>query len=271
MFPQDLKIRTPENIDDLAGWEASSSELSITGKTKGVEKLKDCAAVDRIWITNVNQRQFENICGYINPISLVVYNMKVPDLSPLYSLTRVERLVMTWNSKAHDVDGLDSLTNLKVLAIRDFSKLSKLDGLGRCEKLEILELSGGMWAPLKVQTLEPLRSLKALRYLGLGNIKVDDDSLQPLIELRNLEKLDLSNQFPTEEYARLSVHLPHVQCSCFQPYITLEGVGIDPKIVMVIGRRKPFLDPNKDQNRIQRYVQKFREYQSLFLKEKSES
>ena len=44
------------------------------------------------------------------------------------------------------------------------------------------------------------------------NLKVKDDSLEPLIQLKNLRELSLSNQFKVEEYAKLSVALPYTKC-----------------------------------------------------------
>ena len=38
------------------------------------------------------------------------------------------------------------------------------------------------------------------------NLKVKDDSLEPLIQLENLRELSLSNQFKVEEYAKLFWH-----------------------------------------------------------------
>jgi hypothetical protein len=107
-----------------------------------------------------------------------------------------------------------------------------------------------------------------LKYLSLTNIKVEDDSLLPLTELSNLQELNLSNQFPTEEYARLSVYLEHVRCSSFQPYESMEGRVIGSKTIMITGRRKPFLDPQVDGQRIQRYEKQFENYQAMFRTER---
>ncbi|MGR5899786.1 hypothetical protein ACT7C8_20150 [Bacillus cereus] len=44
------------------------------------------------------------------------------------------------------------------------------------------------------------------------NIKVQDRSLEPLMNLKRLKKLNVSNQFPMEEYAKLSVVLQNTEC-----------------------------------------------------------
>lgn len=271
MFPPDLKAPPPQPVEDLHGFDAKSREVSIGGPTRGIEKLKDCPALERVWVSNVKQGEFERIAEVINPASLVVYDMKVQDLTPLAIMSRIERLALTWNTKSIDISSLARLRSLTVLSLMDFPKLSRLDSLARCEKLEMLELGGGVWKPMTVITLEPLRSLRALKYLSLTNIKVEDDSLDPLTELTNLQELNLSNQFPTEEYARLSVYLEHVHCRSFQPYESMEGRVIGSKTTMITGRRKPFLDPQADRQRIQRYERQFEDYQAMFRAEREAS
>ena len=49
------------------------------------------------------------------------------------------------------------------------------------------------------------------------NLKVKDDSLEPLIQLKNLRELSLSNQFKVEEYAKISVALLYTECKFFKP------------------------------------------------------
>jgi len=268
MFPQDLKTPPPQPAQDLSSLDTESSEVSISGSTRGIEMLKHCVGIDRVWVTKVSQDEFERIARFINPVSLVVYDMKVQDLSALAMMNRIERLVLNWNTKTNNIDAVAELRKLRVLCLMDFPKLSRLDSLSLCENLEMLELGGGVWKPMRVMTLEPLRSLRALKYLSLTNIKVEDDSLHPLSELTNLQELNLSNQFPTEEYARLSVYLEHVHCRSFQPYESMEGKVIGSKTVMITGKRKPFLDPQSDGKRIQRYEKQFRDYQAMFRLEK---
>lgn len=268
MFPQDLKTLPPEPAEDISFIDTASSEVSIFGNTRGIERLKDCVEINRVWVTKVNQDEFEKIARLINPVSLVMYAMKAQDLSPLAQMNRIERLAMHWNTKTHDIAPLAELKKLTMLCLIDFPKLSSLDALGCCGNLEMLDLAGGVWKPLRVKTLEPLRSLRALKYLSLTNIQVGDDSLQPLTALTNLEELNLSNQFPTEEYARLSVYLEHVTCSSFKPYVSMEGKVIGNRTIMITGRRKPFLDPQADKQRIQKYQRQFKEYQAFFRAEK---
>jgi hypothetical protein len=86
MFPQDLKTPPPRPAEDLSYFDTERSEVSISGSTRGIEVLKRCVRIDRVWVTKVGQEEFARIARFINPVSLVVYDMKVRDLSPLADL-----------------------------------------------------------------------------------------------------------------------------------------------------------------------------------------
>ncbi|PLR66179.1 hypothetical protein CYJ36_18910 [Bacillus sp. UMB0893] len=60
-----------------------------------------------------------------------------------------------------------------------------------------------------------------------------DEYLEPISHLKNLLELKLSNQFLTEEFARLSVMLPKTNCEYFQPFVKMDD-PIDGKDIMVL-------------------------------------
>lgn len=129
-----------------------------------------------------------------------------------------------------------------------------------------MELEGDESNALKLDNLEPLKHLHHLVYLGLSHIKVLDDSLWPISELRGLKELLISNQFPTEEFAKLSVALPNTKCDKFSAFVRLPSLA-DGSDIMVIGKRKPFLNSKKDSSRMKKYEDRFRVLQETFKKE----
>lgn len=147
--------------------------------------------------------------------------------------------------------------------LSDCPKVHDLGPIAALENLEILDLSGGMWSTFKPDTLAPLADLRKLRGLSLKAIRVVGESLAPVAGLTQLQELELSNQFPTEEYARLSVALPRVPCTHFAPYLDF-GAGAGATQVMVTGKGKPVLALPKDAARLERYVQQFRAAQDRF-------
>ncbi|MDM5335106.1 leucine-rich repeat domain-containing protein [Ureibacillus composti] len=253
----------PKFTEDLNNVDISLTELVIQGKTKNIGKLKSFSNLDKLWVYTVSQKELDTILSLINPKMLYIYEMKVENLSAIESLTDVEVLALIWNTKATSLWDLSNNSSLKSLLINDFSKLSNISPLQKNTGLELLELSGGMWKSLKLDSLQPLRYLNHLKYLGLSNIRVQDDSLEPISELIGLQELSISNQFPTEEYAMLSVNLPHTKCDYFKPYIYLNS-PIDEKDVMVIGKRKPFLNSKVDVKRLRKYEEQFEAFQRKY-------
>ncbi|MBM7618653.1 hypothetical protein JOC95_000495 [Bacillus tianshenii] len=253
----------PEFVNDLADIDENPTELLIRGKTKNIERLKSFSNLTKLWIYTVNQKEFNTILSLVNPKMLHMYELRVEDLSIMSSLKEVEVLALEWNTKAQSLWDLSKNTSLKSLSITDFSKLNDITPLQKNTGLELLQLSGGIWNSLDLNSLQPLRYLKNLKYLGLSNIKVKDESLEPISELEGLKELEISNQFPTEEYARLSVTLPNTKCDCFEPYIFLSS-PIEDKDVMVVGKRKPFLNSKVDVKKLQKYEEQFKVYQEKY-------
>lgn len=255
----------PQFTDDLNGLDVTLTELVIRGKTKNLHKLKLFTRLEKLWIYTVNQKEFDVILDLVDPKILYIYEMRVEDLSLISTLKKIEILALTWNTKAQTLWDITKNQLLKSLFIEDFSKLSNLSSLNNNLKLEYLNLSGGMWNSLKLDNLKDLSNLNNLRYLGLSNIKTKDEFLEPIAFLKNLEILEISNQFPTEEYARLSVLLPNTKCDYFEPYIVLPD-PIDDKDIMVTGKRKPFLNSKDDAKRIQKYKDQFEDFQIKYSK-----
>ncbi|QKL20854.1 leucine-rich repeat domain-containing protein [Bacillus altitudinis] len=253
----------PEAVHDLADVDENATELVITGKTKNIERLNSFSNLTKLWIYKVGQKEFNAILSLVNPKMLYMRELRVEDLSIISSLQDVEVLSLEWNTKAQSLWDLSKNTFLKSLSLTDFSKLNDIAPLQKNTGLEWLQLSGGIWNTLNLNTLQPLRYLKHLKYLCLSNIKVKDESLEPISALEGLKELDISNQFPTEEYARLSVTLPNTKCDRFAPYIFLSSPIVD-KDVMVIGKRKPKINSKVDGEKLKKYEKQFKAYQEKY-------
>ncbi|MBD7966597.1 leucine-rich repeat domain-containing protein [Paenibacillus gallinarum] len=265
IFHIDVKPRLIEDLDKVDDF---STELFIHGKTKNIQKLKSFSKLTKLWIETVNQNEFDTLMSLVNPNlkMLYIHEMRVKDLTCLGSLVHVEVLSLSWNTKATSLWDISQNTSLKSLLIKDFSKIHEIKALQNCTNLEQLDLSGGQWNSLKIDSLESLRSLHNLKYLGLSNISVQDQSLEPISHLKGLGEFAVSNQFPTEQYAMLSVALPHTQCDYFQSYTYLYH-PIDGKDVIVTGKRKPFLNSTRDAKKLQKYDEKFKELQNSYRKD----
>ncbi|MFD3445888.1 hypothetical protein ACFDTO_14945 [Microbacteriaceae bacterium 4G12] len=258
MFPLGEQPNITKNLTEVTN---EVRELAIDGKTKNLERLSNLK-IEKLWIFSVNQKQFDEILTYVTPDILYIYEMRVADLSMLQKLSNLKELYMCWNTKNTDLWDLSYNKNLTSLLIEEFSKLEDLTPIKDGIHLQSLYLSGGIVKALHVQTLKPLSNLVNLNKLTLMNIKVKDDSLEPLMNLKEIKELNLSNQFPTEEYAKLSVVLSNTKCNFFKPYVYIES--LEGKDIMVIGKKKPFLNSKTDIAKIQKYEEQFKKIQEQF-------
>jgi hypothetical protein len=230
----------PDMVDDLGVLTSPPERLSIRGNTKNLRRLLDFPPLEVVWVGDVNQRQFDEIIGLIDPLYLLFNGLRVADLSPLGRFTQLEALEINWNTKVTDISFLTMLTHLRLLALVHCTKVHDLSPIGALRELEILDLGGGMWSTFRPETLAPLANLHKLRGLSLEAIRAGDESLAPVAGLGNLREIELSNQFPTEEYARLSVAFPNIACTHFQPYFDF-SMGTGERQVMVTSKRGPVL------------------------------
>jgi hypothetical protein len=256
-------VAPPPVTEDLADLKEPPERLTIRGKTQNLGRLAEFPPLEALWVDNVNQRQFDEILGLIDPVYLLFDGLKVADLSPLGKLSRLKALEIRWNTKVTDISFLKELKELRLLCLSDCCKVHDIGPVAALQDLEILDLSGGMWSTFKPDTLAPLGALRKLRGLSLKAIRVGDESLAPVAELGTLTEIELSNQFPAQEYARLSVAFPHIDCPQFAPYIDFP-VASGTHQVMVTGKRGPVLTLPKDGARLERYVQRFHEMQEKF-------
>ncbi|AKP77490.1 leucine-rich repeat domain-containing protein [Priestia aryabhattai] len=253
----------PDITYDLKNTESSVTKIWIQGNTKNLSRLKELSEIKKIWIEFVNQKEFNKIIDFINPESLYIYDMRVEDLSGLETLTNVKILGLESNTRASKLWDLKANPSLESLLIRGFTKLTDIQNLKYGLNLRILELEGNNSNQLKLENLQPIKYLQNLKYLGLSNIRILDESLEPISFLKGLELLEVSNQFPTEEFAKLSVLLPNTQCNKFNPYFRLT-YPIDELDIMVVGKRKPLLNYKRDKKKLDKYKENFKKIQEEY-------
>lgn len=260
----DMKQPVPPDVtEDLASVEGHPRRLSILGKTRNLERLKAFTSIEALWVGDVNESQFAEIVPLIDPLYLNFHTMRVADLSALSRLKRLQALEIHSNTRVADISFLSALKGLRLLALSHCPNVRDIGAVGNLRALEILDLSGGFWSTFRPHSLAPLKRLQNLRGLALKSIRVGDQSLEPVAALTGLEAIELSNQFPTREYARLSVALPHLDCPQLRPYFEVAVSGPGPE-VMVTGKGKPVLSLPKDRAKLERYVERFEQMQEEF-------
>jgi len=249
---------------DIAKLKTSTKEISIKGDVKNVERLHNLRSLRKVYLVTTTQDQFDRILPFLTHITeLTIYEVRCTDLSGLNSLTSLEKLELEWNTKIEKLWDMSKLTSLRTLSVTDFTKLTDISEISEMTWLENLEISGGINNKLSLKSVRPLSRLKHLKSLDLSNVEINDESsILPLVNLKQLEKLNIPNRFPTEEIARLSVELPNTKCQFFVPYVKA-NFG-DGKDIMLVGKGKPRLSSKKDKGRIEKYIAEFEAFQNKY-------
>jgi len=255
------------NLEALPQSAAQDGPVIIAdGEVYRLTDLQSPIQATRARVVGLRAAHMERLGALLRPKALALYDMQVEDLSPLQRLEGLEWLSLTWNTKATSLEPVGDMRGLTRLSISDMPKVRDLEPIRALSGLVALNYSGGIWNRATAATLEPLAGLPALEELVLTNIKVLEGGLRPLARCERLRTLELSNQFETADYAYLSVALPEAVCQHFAPYVPLEVKGLKAD-VMVVGRRKPFLDSTRDADRLARYVIEFERLRAGFRAE----
>ena len=246
-------------IADLNDFDGSEKSLHMSGSAKNLNRLKELS-IENLWLIGTNDKELRKILPLVDLKYLNLYQVLAKDLTILETLDKIETIILNWNTKATSLWDISKNKALKTLEITDFSKLEEVDQLSLAKQIDSLTLGGGHDKPLKIKSVKPLSGLKNLKYLGLTNLKIEDDTLHPLDQLKNLELLEISNQFETKEYAWLATRLPITKCKMFQATNSCHILSADNKLVwdtMVTGRKKSFLLSTKDQMKIDKHINDF--------------
>lgn len=255
-------------VNDLSSVNKSIQHLRIHGNAQSLERLSSLKNLKSLSVYTLNQQQFETICRHANPEKIKLYELRANNLAPLTLLTDIKEIELDWNTKATTLWDLSGNPALHKLSINDFSKLSDISYLQNARNITELSLTGGIWNKLKLHSLSPLKSLDSLNKLTLANLSLEQGGLEPITHLHNLKELTVSNQFPTEEYARLSVALPNTKCQYFAPYVTVKGIYSD-KDIMPVGKGKPWLNSTKDKAKLEKLTANFAALQARYRNEYS--
>lgn len=254
--------------------DAKKPVVIADGHVFGFKDLPNEIKAEKAYVVGTNAKTLGPVCNALDTKTAIFYEMRADDLEPIHRISGLENLAITWNSKVSDLEWLQPLKNLKNLKLDDVPKIADLSAIADLSELQRLHLSGnlGSLSPkMKVESLQPLARLSNLSELTLLNIRVRDFGLKPISACKKLETLNAANVFDTEDFAYLSVHLSKTKCDLFSPYrlakMPLSNDGKTGQRAMVTGRRKPFLDPVLEKEKLEKYVRKFAALQEQFRQE----
>ena len=228
--------------------------------------------VTALRISGLDQAAFEHLISRYGTRFQAIEFWKCPrleDLTPLEDLGDLRMISFYWNQRSTRLWDLKRTPKLAALRFEDFTRMHRLDDLAAGQSLTEVVFGDAVWAKSTFETLEPLSALTTLRRLRFHPKRIDDGRIQPLGELTELDKLTIpTNLFTTEQIAWLRARLPDsVESNALSALLRLEKpLELDGKSrdVLLIGKRKPFLNSDLDAARITKHVEAFDRMVSKF-------
>lgn len=185
----------------------------------------------------------------------------ISDFARLEQLTNVEYLIFFWNQRSTHLWDLSKNPHLKGISFDDFTRMHTLEEIPLAPELEELYFGDKVWNKYVLETLKPLCYVQKLNNLVFSAKKIDDNDVTHLAKICSLRKLEFPPRlFTTEQVAWLTANVKNVNSSVLAPYLKLKhplDYSEKKEDILVIGKRKPFLNSHQDKTRIERYEKEF--------------
>ncbi|WP_371380946.1 hypothetical protein [Sporomusa aerivorans] len=251
--------------DQIADKCVSLLQADVSGGriTKNdIDRLKDCKATE-IWISGLTQNTFEYFIETYGQQFKIIHFWKCPliaDFKKLETLISIEYLIFFWNQRVTHLWDLSKNPKLRGLSFDDFTRMHTLEEIPLAPSLEELYFGDKIWNKYILDSLTPLSRAEKLKTLNFSAKKINDNDITPLARIMNLERLEFtSNLFSTEQIAWLTANT-NITSSVLAPYKKLKyplKTAGKIKDILVIGKRKPFLDSQEDKARLDKYEREF--------------
>jgi hypothetical protein len=266
----DYYRRLPRSANPDGAGHISLIQPNISGgriTREQIDTVRDFPSATAISISGLTKDTFDYFVeGYGQQFKAIHFwkCSLVPDLRRLESLERIEYIVYFWNQRARELWDFSKTPRLKGLAIDDFTRLHELSQLAGSPALEELHFGDKIWDQFLLESLGPLAACRSVKFLSFSARKILDGRIEPLAEMRSLERLSFPPRlFSTEQVAWLKAHLPDdVESEELAGYrhlkhpVNARGKRLD---MLIVGRRKPFLDSDQDRARVKEYAERFEE------------
>lgn len=243
-------------LPEIGGGHLDDSHLTAIDENTSARALR---------ISGLDQANFENLVArYGRQFSAIEFWKcpRIADLSSLEDLPDFQLVAFRWNQRATRLWDMSRNPRLTGLSFEDFTRLHDLRDLQTCSSLEELEFGDAVWSTSVFESLDPVATLIGLRSLTFNAKRIDDERIEPLGELQRLEALRFPpRQFTIRQVAWLRARLPAaLESASLAPLVHLERpleLGGRTRDVLLVGKRKPFLNSVTDAERIRKHVDGF--------------
>lgn len=203
----------PPWVTSLQDIKEDLTELRLRREGKWQTGLRNFRQLKRLWCYGVNQEFLDEIADLENLDTLCIEKLTAQDLSPLWKLARLRILVVRGSTSIENLNWVGGLQSLRGLSFESCKKLTDIGPLAQLPDLAAVGIEGGMWTPMRVETLAPLSKISSLEYLFMTNLRVNDGSLKPLHNLSRLKVMLCANFFSKEEFCEMAKARTEVRCN----------------------------------------------------------
>lgn len=235
---------------DITGGKITKEDLDV---------LKNHPSADTLTVMGLNQDTFTYfIKTYGNQLRAIRFfkNKSVEDWSLLGTLRNLEFVYFFHNQRITHLWDMRANTCLQGIALQDFTKLHTLSGIEKAPALKWLDIGDAVWPKTEIDSFQCLAGTSITHFSFCGK-KVTDMDLSFLLDMPYLETFDFfSNLYTTEQVAWMVANKPAMKGISLKPVVLGSAMDGEPA-VMVVGRKKPFLQVKDNQAKIEKYTKDF--------------
>lgn len=202
----------------------------------------DNITTKELYISGVTQKSLEYFVKYYAqrfPILCFTACNLVKDFACLESLENTEYLIIEWNTKIEKLWNMSNNHNLRGIRLEDCKKVKSFEEIVDAPHLEELVLQESVNSMLGsnkwiINSLYDISTTSQLKRLGLLISGVKDSSIEPLLNMKQLEMLHIiTNLFSLEDFARLNAVLKQTEIQPDKPFYFANDDS-----VLVVGKNR---------------------------------
>ncbi|MFJ1472857.1 hypothetical protein ACILE9_01165 [Capnocytophaga cynodegmi] len=158
----------------------------------------------------IKEELFKTVCQ-MYWLDTLFLQTRLTSLEGIEKITNLRELALYSSPKLENIDPIGKMVGLKILGI-ELPKITDYSALATLVNLEELSLDGGMDRYQKLDNIHFVKNMKKLKKLSLTSTRMADKNFDAMTELTALETLDISWNYPVEEFEKLRI-LPNLkQC-----------------------------------------------------------